>query len=124
MGAFNNIKITGQCPSCNNETEILCQTHVASSFNGLKGIRFCDNTYRIGEKMNWWDKSDEEFKTWRSGNYCNNSKLPENIDIEACYSECQGCDAEAYAIILFSDISPIAILDLGLIKQWPSLFKK
>ena len=40
MSAYNNIKVYKECPKCGKKFELICQAHVASSFDGDKRGRF------------------------------------------------------------------------------------
>lgn len=38
---------------------------------------------------------------------------------EACYAKCQSCKAELYAVLQFSEFTPVKILDIGFETEWP-----
>ena len=40
MSAYNNIEVEIACPKCTRNETVLCQTHVASSFDGNSRGRF------------------------------------------------------------------------------------
>lgn len=124
MGAFNTIKIIHSCPFCKKNTEIVCQTHMASSFDGDYEGRFCHTTYNLGEPMRWWDKKNPLYTNWKEGNFIRRQDLPDNADIESCYSNCSICMQEMYVVILFIDVVPITVIDIGTITRWPVLFSK
>lgn len=124
MGAFNNIVITGYCPFCEVDKEIECQTHVASSFDGDETGRFCQRSYKLGEPMAWWKNENKMFNSWRNGNYLKGNELPKNIDFESCYSTCVSCKGKLYVIVMFIDLIPRVVIDIGIEEHWPIQFSK
>lgn len=121
MSAYNQIVIRAACPHCGKISNIRCQTHVASSFDGVDA-RFCDRTYRINDTMSWFDAQHPEYKNWKQGN----SKTPthEGEETECCYAECPSCRKECYAIIHFSQRTITGFELPGKIENWPDGFYK
>ena len=114
MGAFNYIKIHGKCPSCETDSIILCQTHIASDYDGnLEVGRFHDHTYELGEKMPWFEDDPD---TWFA---VDEYKVGKNEAKEACYSTCLSCGADIYAIIYFKNATPTKVLEIGLRENMP-----
>ncbi len=115
MGAFNYIQIRGICPECKQETDISCQTHVASDYDGNDEVgRFHDHTYELGQRMHWFESTDKRYLLWHEYYL-----VEENVAREACYSECKSCNAEIYVMIQFEDITPVKVIEIGLIQDMP-----
>ncbi len=106
MAAYNWIKIKDHCPSCHKEEMILCQTHVASSYDGVAEERFHDQTFALGEKMSWFTEDDPRYESWKvDGGPKLNLKDAEIH--ECCYSDCLACKAELFVVIEFRDLVPV-----------------
>ncbi len=120
MGAYNHITIHETCPGCGKESDILIQTHIASSFDGNDIGRFCFRKYSLGEKMAWWTKDHKLHDTWKQD--ANGNNLPEVH--EACYSTCEICQVDLYAVIVFKNLVPVKILEIGLEENWPDAYTK
>ena len=121
MSAFNWIVFSARCPKCHIDTTIKAQCHVASSFRGDEYGRFCDNEYRLGEKMRWWPQEKDATYSWISEDAV---KVTDDSVQECCYSKCCNCQTSLYAIITFLDITPIAIDEIGLEINWPDGYYK
>ena len=91
MAAFNYIKIKTECPVCKTDSDILCQIHVASDFDGdMNTNRFCHHIYEMGQKMPWFT-SEEDKDLW----YVCEEYLTEDGKVrENCYSTCESCKTE------------------------------
>lgn len=124
MAAYNWITFHELCPTCNKHEEFNCQTHIASSFDGDDGGRFCDNYYKIGDQMKWYPKSDIRYNDWRQGNFRFESELPSDEDKECCYAECKKCKTEQYASFNFKDCVITEMISFGGIENWPSDYYK
>jgi hypothetical protein len=127
MGAFNYIVVQAHCPACNTDTDIECQCHIASSFNGDERGWFCHKEYRLGEKMLWWPEGDARHSLWCSNDVIDGKLVEEFVthgdsSLECCYSECTQCKAELFAVIRFRDIAPVELVEVGLEKDWPEGF--
>jgi len=118
MGAFNYIRVEGCCPSCQRNSEILCQTHIASDYDGnLEVGRFQGHEYKLGQKMPWFE---DDCDTWYSHDEW---KVSDNAAREACYSSCESRKAALYVLIEFKDITPIKIVDIGLEDEMPKQYR-
>jgi myo-inositol catabolism protein IolC len=118
MSAFNWVKFYAICPKCCELAHIESQCHVASSFEGDEMGRFCNNVYRIGEKMRWWKINNVHWKPWAE---IDGSIREEDSFIkECCYSTCCNCNADLYSIIAFEDITPVKVVDVGMEENWPA----
>jgi len=124
MGAVNTIKIIHVCPLCKRENDLLCQTHMASSFDGDDTGRFCHTTYSLGQPMRWWNKNNPLYTTWKDGNLLEKIRLPDTQDMECCYSVCSACEQELYVVILFEDAIPKTVIESEAISHWPLRFSK
>lgn len=120
MGAFNWIKTQDLCPSCMKKSELLFQTHMASSFDGDESGRFCQNEYLVGEKMRWWSPDSESFAKWIDK--YKSVKVSSEEFQECCYGECLTCKSEIFGIISFRNLIPIKLDLVGLEKDWPERF--
>jgi hypothetical protein len=122
MSAYNWIEIVEKCPTCGKISKIKLQTHIASSYDGTDNIRFHDNNYKVGNKMNWFDKNDERYSLWKNGNSKNITER--NIDLECCYGICELCNTESYAIIVFEKCVISSVKSVGTLEEWPEEFYK
>ena len=95
MSAYNWIEFHHQCSACGQRVTARAQIHLASSYDGDDTGRFFERTYRVGEKMSWWDESDRRFGSWTD----------ERDDVtldhanEACITECGSCGAEFNVVV-------------------------
>jgi hypothetical protein len=125
MGAYNWLIVHATCPVCKKETDIKCQMHVASSFDGDDTGRFCLQTYRIGDTMRWWNASDFRYDTWKEES---NIIAPQKKDVdtttECCYAECTSCNEESFAIIEYQSCTPMAVQAIGSLDKWPEGYYK
>jgi hypothetical protein len=117
MGSYNWIVVTSACPSCKQVRELRCQTHVASSYDGDDTGRFHDREYRLSEEMSWWPPTDARFESWRT----NDGPDPSSGEYveEVCDATCGDCGAELSALISFVARRPVALLRIGLARDWP-----
>lgn len=122
MAAFNLIHINAQCPNCGEIIDIECQTHVASSFDGIGAKRFCAEVYHVGDLMNWYDSQHPLYESWKQGN--SKIELPGNTDAECCYATCSICNTECFVLIYFQDCTILKIDRIGQIEDWPNEFYK
>jgi hypothetical protein len=122
MSAYNWIEIEGRCPSCGKDTEIKCQTHFCSDYDGDNTSRFHDRTYKLGHMMAWWPSTFPRYSEWIQSN--SNNKDRYLARSECCYSECLNCGAELFVVIRFNDCSPVEVLSLGLEVNWPEGYFK
>lgn len=115
MAAFNWIETEMTCPACHEHATIRCQTHIASDFGGDETGRFCHRVFKIGDRMPWYPEGHPEYDTW-----CFEGD-PWTVEDarEACYSTCQKCQEDLFAVIQFSNFTPIKLLDVGLEENWP-----
>lgn len=120
MGAYNWVDLDATCPSCGRPTTIRCQTHAAASFEGDHRGRFNDRTYRLGERMAWWDRADSRFDEWRVNGRKDGVYPSPLVDEEACYSDCTACKRELYVVLRFADVTPEAVVAIGESASWPS----
>src|ERR1051325_3408551 len=116
MGAYNWIVIRDQCPVCGQESDIRCQTHIASSYDGDETGRFHDRNYRFGERMAWYFEGHKLFPQWRDGG---DPGQPSDSAVEACYSNCQTCGADLYTVVRFENLTPTQVIELGPGREWP-----
>jgi hypothetical protein len=121
MAAYNWIAIEEICPSCRQPSPIRCQTHMASSYNGDETGRFFDRVYKIGDRMAWWPQTHKDFARWQEDS---EPGQPPHHTLEACYSKCENCGAELYAVIRFKDLKPIEVVEVGLESQWPEGYSR
>jgi len=116
MAAYNLIVVRAPCPSCKRPSEIRCQTHVASSFDGDERGRFCARTYTLGETMAWWGPGDPRFEQWCDGALPTTPPLYE----EACYSTCASCQADLCVVIEFRNVVPTRVVGVTTEQNWPA----
>lgn len=74
--------------------------------------------------MAWWLLSDPRYFSW----CVNNLKMNEIYQFEnceeCCYATCSNCNCELYAILRFKDITPVELIEIGKIEDWPDNFLK
>jgi hypothetical protein len=124
MSAYNWILIHASCPACHKESEIKCQAHMVSSFDGNDTGRFCNATYRLGDQMRWWAASDYRYNNWRDETNSTTALKADDTASECCYSECSNCKEELFAVIRFTSCVPEAVLSVGLGDNWPEGYYK
>jgi hypothetical protein len=133
VSAYNFVLVCVCCPACGKEAPLLCQTHVASSFDGDETGRFCDRSYNLYERMVWWPREDPRFEDWPRAEH-SELRDPRLLDAigppeppddayeaaEACYARCElcGCD-ELFAVIAFRNVAAVAVLAAGWETDWP-----
>ncbi len=121
MGAYNWIHVHATCPTCARNTEIRCQTHVASSYDGDDTGRFFDRTYTLGQQMAWWPRDHKAYDSWRD-NGRKDAPTDGEVDWECCYSTCAKCASKLYVVIRFSGPTPVAVESVGFESDWPDGF--
>jgi hypothetical protein len=112
MAAFNFIHINITCPFCQKICLIECQTHIASSYDGING-RFHNNIYTLGQKMLWWEKDNSKYNSWNNDS---DEKLNNKEAIESCYSECTICKTELIVRIYFKELIIEKVLSIAIEK--------
>ena len=118
MGAFNYIRVSGNCPICKKEASILCQTHIASDYDGNDEVgRFHDHIYEIGQKMPWFADDPETWITY------DEFKIAENKAQEGCYSSCESCKVEIYVLLEFENITPVKVIEIGPQESMPNKYR-
>jgi hypothetical protein len=120
MAAFNWIVFDGICPKCSMSATLRAQCHIASSFDGEDGKRFCNAEYRIGDSMPWWPIGHPRWRDWRTSG----RRVALEAAQECCYTECRNCGADLYAVIEVASLAPRKIVDTGMEKDWPADFEK
>ena len=116
MSAFNIVIIRSQCPACHQVANLRCQTHVArlhgEDFSGIIEPK----DYSLGEPM--VVKTDSRrVVEWLS-------RMRGKRVTECCYADCDLCHAELFAVINFSELTPVAAGPVGLETDWPSEFPR
>ena len=114
MSAFNWVEFETICPSCKSKSVIRAQTHTCADFDGDETGRFHDRTYKIGEKMAWWEVSDSRHANWTDSG--GNLNLHSGELCECCYSNCLNCGADLFA--------PDSIVKVGFEINWPEGYMK
>ena len=122
MAAFNWIVFDGVCPKCLVKTTLRAQCHIGASFDGENGKIFCNGEYKLGEKMRWWPINHPRWRDWITSDRRNTGTA--DVARECCYTECQICGADLYAVIEFVSLSPRLLIDIGLEENWPKGFDK
>lgn len=113
MAAFNYIRIQGKYPECNQMSSIMCQTHVASDYDGNLDVdRFCDHVYELGQKIPWFKGEDSDL--WHT---FNELKIDDNVAREDCFSKYESCQLQIKVVIQFENIIPVKVLKIHS-KQW------
>ena len=121
MAAYNWIEIESLCPVCRRQAVIRAQAHIAASFDGDDSGRFCDRTYRLGQRMPWFARSHRNYADWQLDP---DSPAEESDAREACYSECTACGAELFVVIQFREFVPSKVLALGPEDEWPDAYPR
>jgi hypothetical protein len=116
MGAFNTVTFEGCCPACGNISKITAQTHVAAD------AMYNDVDYRLGETMEWYEKSDPEYGRWLDD--ADGRVVPSGNTAQACYADCNACGAQICAVIEFEEIRPLRCLQLATKKDWVDGFPR
>jgi hypothetical protein len=122
MSAFNWIKLKTKCPICSENTFVLIQLHIAASFqSGGKG-RFCNLTYSVGDRLNWWSEDCPEFSSWTVGGL-DVPDAPQSVR-ECCYAQCDAHNDRLYTVVQVSNLKIDKIVELGPEEQWPLEYPK
>ena len=129
MGAYNWIEFEGICPLCDEKSILRAQTHVASDFDGDERGRFCHRTFRIGDRMFWWEESDQRYKAWKDSNWLDVQTIAEeysrDASTECCYTDCTSCGSEElYAVVCFQSLIVTGVLQVGLDSERPEGFER
>jgi hypothetical protein len=123
MSAYNWIEIFNDCPNCRLRTTIKCQTHYFSDYDGDDSGRFHDRTYKLGQKMPWWNELNQRYFSFLEGPR-DFEKNQDGYFRECCYSTCLSCGAELYVVIEFKSSTPERVIDIGLESDWPQAYPK
>jgi hypothetical protein len=115
MAAYNWVTFNAACPVCHAQTDIVAQVHVAASYSG-DDVRFHDVTYRIGNKLRWWDREHPDFSAWTERGVTTN----DNTIRECCYATCANRNDELYVIIEVTDLVIDNIVETGPEDSWPN----
>lgn len=125
MSAYNWILLHSICPHCKEETEITCQTHLVSSYDGDNNSRFCEQTYKIGEQMRWWGPADFRYPEWKEdSNLIKKPATKDDTASECCYASCALCREEMFVVIAFKACTPIFVTAMGTLDNWPEAYYK
>jgi hypothetical protein len=116
MGAINDIIFEGVCPVCNRLTNIRAQAHIGADFGGDHTGRFALRTYRLGDKMAWWERDDPRYDDWRAMDFTGlglrwaSAELDEAV--ECCAAECERCgwEHDVSAVIRFRALRPVEVI--------------
>ncbi|HVB17548.1 MAG TPA: hypothetical protein VNF04_13510 [Stellaceae bacterium] len=122
MAAFNWVRFDAVCPVCRERASIRAQLHVAAAFEGDARGRFCNRTYRLGEKLRWWDPAHKDFGDWKIGG--EPGGVLAGTVLECCYAYCMRCARELYAVIEISDLMITKIVEIGPEASWPSVYAR
>ncbi len=119
MGAYNWIEVTDLCPSCHNHSILKFQTKTASSYDGDNTGRFFDRIYKLGDKMFWWKPEDKKYTNWWDPNL--KDTAIGNLE-ECCHGECLNCKQDIFGVIVFNNLIPTAVNEIGLKADWPDKY--
>lgn len=119
MAAYNEVKLQTHCPTHGGSGEFSVQVHAASSFDGDSEGRFCGRTYRLGQVMRWWPASDARYSSWRHDTRKSGSEDGDECQ-EACYATCNVCGAEHCVVLSFRACTPVNVVKLVALDEWPS----
>jgi predicted Zn-ribbon and HTH transcriptional regulator len=114
MSAFNHIEFVGRCPKCgDNNVLITAQFYVGASFERNDKGLFCANFYKLGDKINWYEKDDPRYPSWTIPDELPQIDGRQDEVIEICAAECRGCGFDKLnAVILFKELRAVRVLDL------------
>ena len=105
MGSFNFVVFHWPCPVCKVNSEIRCQLHHVSSFDGFHG-----KTYAVRTRLPWFAESHPEYPTWRNIlGRVDRSGLADDEEEEICYGNCNACSCELLVLIRVSKLTPEVI---------------
>jgi hypothetical protein len=116
MGPFNWIDVTAACPACGSNATLRAQTHIASSYDGDSTGRFHERTYRLGETMAWFERSDVRRASWTD------AADPAYLMVvrEACYGACSSCGVELCIVLEFENAAPTSVVTITRVTDWPT----
>ena len=90
-----------------------------ASAGGDETGRFCLRTYRLGEKMAWYDSNDPQYHEWRSMDFTGlgfrwaNAETDEAVECCALLCpQCKSTDKELAAILRFRALRCVEVLKL------------
>ena len=117
MSAFNTVIIRSRCPVCQEIARFRCQTHVASLYGkDFSGV-IEEKEYALGESLIANTEHSRGGVEWLS-------KIRGKRVTECCYAECELCHAALFAVIDFSELTPVAAPRVGLETEWPNEFPR
>ena len=114
MGAFNWIDVEATCPACGRAAVLRTQTHIASDYDGDADGRFHDRTYRVGDRMAWFEPPDPRSSRWSE--CADPGRLP-NVH-EACYAHCVACRAEICVVLAFDRTRAVSVVAVATEAAW------
>jgi hypothetical protein len=120
MGAYNWLRFSDVCPDCGERTAIVAQLKYASSYSGDDKGRYHDRSYKVGDKLAWFDLQDSRYKD------PNHSGVVDQDDpgriLECTYADCDSCRAKLFAIVAISEFRVVEVIRIGLEKDEPRGF--
>jgi hypothetical protein len=122
MAAFNWIEFEEKCPVCLVMTCIRAQSHIAASFEGDNHGRFCQQTYRVGEKMRWLGDGNNNYNKWMTTGA--GVVRQEGAVFECCYANCIANGDRLYAVVKVENLIIGKIVEMGPEDDWPVLYPK
>jgi len=122
MAAFNWIDANATCPVCGEDCSIRIQLHIAASFNSSGDGRFCNKTYRVGDRLEWWSEDHPDFASWFSRGL--DFEDGQNSVRECCYAEYGSHDDRLYVVVEVSNLTIAKLIELGPEDDWPSSYPK
>lgn len=114
MGAFNWVDVEATCPACDRATTIRTQTHIASDYDGNEDGTFHGRTYRVGDRLAWFEPPDERHSRWSEA--ADPGRLP-NVH-EACYAHCAACRAEICVVLAFDRTRAPSVVAVATEAAW------
>jgi len=122
MSAFNWIEFDSKCPVCFVHTPIRAQSHLAASFESDDRGRFCQQVYKLGDTMRWWNKGDKRHEEWVTGGQ---PVVGDAMSTrECCYATCVAHGDEIYVVFEMSNLVIREVIDLGPVDKWPAAYPK
>jgi hypothetical protein len=122
MAAFNWIELESTCPVCSEATIIRAQSHVAASFESDEQGRFCQRTYKLGDKMRWWPRGNNDYDKWMIGGK-KEIEDPDSVR-ECCYATCVAHADRLYVVLAIADLVVRGVLEIGPEEKWPASYPK
>jgi hypothetical protein len=106
VSAYNKLLIADLCPFCEARDALEVQIHVGASDDGDAQGRFCQNEYRLGQRLRWWPADDPRWASWRDGGLANRDGT---VD-ECAYGLCRVCASPVFVGVRFRDHTPIDVI--------------